>query len=151
MRAEVREHGEIPNPYRRKLACAMESGQLHRVPAISLNPVARPTGDHEWRDHNAYVDGPRLTIELADYDRSLAFICPASKVQPQMTAGQDGIRGMSSKQVSGICLPLHCTECLLPGLIDPICAFYCKSRPQLNKGACTSAPVFRQALCRYVA
>ena len=49
-----------------------------------------------------YVDGLRLTIDLTDYDRSLAFICPASKVQPQMTAGQDGFRHMSSKHVSGI-------------------------------------------------
>ncbi|WP_176598638.1 SDR family NAD(P)-dependent oxidoreductase [Sphingobium sp. 15-1] len=51
---------------------------------------------------DTYVDGPRLTIDLAEYDRSLAFICPASKVQPQMTAGQDGFRHMSSKQVSGM-------------------------------------------------
>lgn len=51
---------------------------------------------------DAYVDGPHLTIDFADYDRSLAFICPASNVQPQMTAGQDGFRCMSSQHVFGL-------------------------------------------------
>ena len=34
----------VRNPHWREFACAMEPGQLYRVPAIRLDPIARATG-----------------------------------------------------------------------------------------------------------
>lgn len=54
----------VGNPYRCELACAMEPGQLHRVPAIGLDPVAWATGDQRWCDHNAIMaGGGHLTLD----------------------------------------------------------------------------------------
>ena len=53
----------VRDPNGREFTCAMQSGQLHRISAICLDPVSRATGDQRWRDHDAIMaSGGHLTL-----------------------------------------------------------------------------------------
>ena len=52
----------VRDPNGREFTCAMQSGQLHRISAICLDPVSRATGDQRWRDDAIMASSRDLTL-----------------------------------------------------------------------------------------
>lgn len=65
---------DIRERFRRLFEDGLSGREAARRLMISAASASRLAGRLK---HGAYVDGPHLTIDFADSDRSLAFICPA--------------------------------------------------------------------------
>src|SRR5208282_894222 len=78
-----------------------------------------------------YVDGPPLARVEAGFDRIACDHMCGLFVRSHMTAGQDGFRDASSKQLSGVERRWVARSVSRLGLIDhTICSFSCKFRLQ---------------------